>query len=76
MTIRIEHLLTLYAIGSAVTHTAMAGQWFITKARSERSAIIAKHVKSAHRSALKHCREAECVKLGYGTQTVVAGQHQ
>jgi hypothetical protein len=67
----VEKLLTIYAIGSAITHTWQGLHWLADKLNAERNAIIKKHVYDDHRLPLKICTEDECINLKMGEVSLI-----
>ena len=63
MSIPISEALTLYAVGSALTHTVQAVRWLWRTGQTERSHYIAAHVQNAHGQRLRYCQIDDCQKL-------------
>ena len=60
MSVPISEALTLYAVGSAVTHTVQALRWLYKAGQTERSHYIAAHVQDAHGQRLRYCQIGDC----------------
>lgn len=59
----ISDALTVYAVGSAITHTVQAIRWLYTTGETERSHYIAAHVRDGHNNRLRYCQVDDCSKL-------------
>lgn len=58
----INDLLTIYAVGSAISHTAAGAKWLVKTVDTERKAILVYHVRH-HKKPIKKCSQDSCQKL-------------
>lgn len=63
MSVQISDALTIYAVGSAVAHTAQAFKWLYNAGATERAHYIAAHVHEQHQPRLKFCQINDCMLL-------------